>query len=100
MSWSLNFVKQIDDSSRPFLSYFAPATTGYDMKFEPLDFGKIRTYPLRERENKVRLEEFAGVWQKGGSLDSFLKSIPRILVGQDFRDVVSAIASAAKKKKP
>jgi hypothetical protein len=70
------------------------------MKFKRLDFSKIRTYPLRERENKVRLGEFAAAWKKGGSLKDFLKSLPHILVGEDFREVVAAVVSAMKKGKP
>jgi deoxyhypusine synthase len=70
------------------------------MKFKPLDFSKVRTYPLRERDNKVRLEEFAGVWKKGGAFGDFLKSLPHILVAEDFRSVVAAIVAAHKRKKP
>jgi hypothetical protein len=70
------------------------------MKFPPLDFNKVRTYPLRERENKVRAEQCAAPWQKGGTLGAFLKSFPQILAAQDFQSVVAAIVGAVQKKKP
>jgi hypothetical protein len=68
--------------------------------FPPLDWSRIKTYPLRERPNKVRAGDFARVWAKGGSFQSFLASLPRILVAQDFQALVADIVGAARKKKP
>jgi hypothetical protein len=70
------------------------------MDFPPLDFRKIRTYPLRERESKVHLDQLARPWKRGGSLAEFLDSIPRILIGNDLRAVVSATAQAVRHKRP
>ncbi|MBI5393796.1 MAG: hypothetical protein HZA91_00715 [Verrucomicrobia bacterium] len=70
------------------------------MDFPPLDWSRIKTYPLRERPNKVRSEDFAHVWAKGGSLQSFLDSLPKILVAQDFHALVTDIVAATRKKKP
>jgi len=70
------------------------------MDFPPLDFDRIRTYPLRERDNKVHLEALARVWRKGGSFAQFLDSIPKILVGNDFRTIVSDTVAAVRNKKP
>ena len=44
------------------------------MDFPPLDFARIRTYPLRERDNKVQADSLAKVWQKGGTLAGFLQN--------------------------
>jgi len=70
------------------------------MDFPPLDFGRIRTYPLRERDNKVHLNELARVWKTGGSLTGFLDSLPHILIGNDFRSIVSATAEAHRRQRP
>lgn len=70
------------------------------MEFPPLDFRRIRTYPIRERPNKVRLDEFARVWKAGGSFAEFLDSLPRILVGNEFRAVVDATVAAVKNHRP
>ena len=70
------------------------------MDFPPLDFRRIRTYPLRERDNKVHLEELARVWQKGGSFSQFIDSLPKILVGNDFRAIVDATAAAVRNRRP
>jgi hypothetical protein len=70
------------------------------MEFPPLDFDRIRTYPIRERPNKVHLDEMARVWKKGGSFAQFMDSLPRILVGNDFRAIVEATVGAVRNKKP
>ncbi len=70
------------------------------MDFPPLDFSRIRTYPLRERENKVHLDQLARVWRKGGSLHEFIDALPKILVGNDFRAIVNATVTAVRNKKP
>jgi len=70
------------------------------MEFPPLDFDRIRTYPIRERPNKVHLDELARVWNAGGSFAQFLDSLPRILVGNEFRAVVDATATAVRNHRP
>ncbi len=70
------------------------------MKFEPLDFSRIRTYALAERANKVAVSDFAGVHQKGGSLEAFLDKLPRFLAANDFRKVADAMAAAVKNGRP
>jgi hypothetical protein len=70
------------------------------MKFEPLDFSKIRTYPVSERANKVNAEAFATPHTAGGSLRGFLESMPDFLAVQDLKKIVSAVATAVRNKRP
>jgi hypothetical protein len=70
------------------------------MDFPPLDFGRIRTYPLRERDNKVHLDQLARVWHRGGSFTQFIDSLPRILAGNDLRAVVDATVNAVHHRRP
>ena len=70
------------------------------MNFPPLDFSQIRTYPLRERDNKVQADSLAKVWQKSGSFAQFYDSLPRILVGNNFRAIVDATVSAVRNHRP
>jgi len=70
------------------------------MDFPPLDFGRIRTYPLRERDNKVQAGDIAKVWTKGGTFAQFFDSLPHILVGNDFRAIVDATVTAHRNKRP
>ena len=70
------------------------------MKFEPLDFSRIRTYALADRVNKVRLSDFAGVHEKGGTFAGLLDKLPRFLAANDFRAVAYAIAEAVRNERP
>lgn len=70
------------------------------MKFEPLDFSKIRTYPIAERANKVNAAAFAMPHRAGGALREFLDSLPDFLAVQDLRTIVGAVAAAVREKRP
>jgi hypothetical protein len=70
------------------------------MEFPPLDFDRIRTYPIRERPSKVHINELARTWKAGGSFAQFLDSLPHILVGNDFRAIVDATVTAIRNQRP
>lgn len=70
------------------------------MKFDPLDFKKIRSYALNERANKVAVEDFAGLHRKGGSFAEFLDGLPNFLAAADFKKIVTAIVSAVRNERP
>ncbi len=70
------------------------------MKFEPLDFSKIRTYPVAERANKVNVEAFATPHVAGASLAAFLAALPDFLAVQDFKKTVAAVAGAVRNQRP
>ncbi len=63
------------------------------------DLAKIRTVPVLRRKNKVSADEFAKPPGKDHSFHAFVESLPDILVARDFRAVVDAIASAARKQR-
>jgi hypothetical protein len=70
------------------------------MDFPPLDFNRLRTYPLRERDNKVHAAELARPWRKGAGFAQFVESLPHILAGNDFRAVVDATVAAVRNRRP
>jgi hypothetical protein len=70
------------------------------MKFAPLDFSKIRTYPVAERANKVSVEAFAKVAKAGGSFREFLDSLPDFLAARDLRSIIEAVATAVRGQRP
>jgi len=70
------------------------------MKFEPLDFSKIRTYPVAERANKVNAAAFAAPHAPGGSLRGFLDGLPDFLAVQDLKKTVAAVAAAVRDQRP
>ncbi len=70
---------------------------------EVLDFKNIKTYPIKERRNKVKITDFVKSphphFFKGG-VSGFENLFPKILKGREIREVVSAIVNANRKKKP
>ena len=69
-------------------------------KVEPIDLSRVNTFPLAQRSNKVCVEDFAQVVPPGVSLRAFLRSLPRILAGQHFLDVVEHILEAKRQGRP
>jgi hypothetical protein len=64
-----------------------------------MDFAGLKTVPLQARGGKVRVADFAAVYRKGSGIPGWLDSLPRILAGDSFRAVVSAIAAARARKR-
>jgi hypothetical protein len=65
----------------------------------PLSFDGLKTVPIRERGGKVRVEDFAGVYQKGSGVTGWLASLPKILAGGSFRGLLEALIEAKAKKR-
>ncbi len=69
--------------------------------FKRLDFSKIRTYSIKERQSKVDIERFARpIDPARDSLSDFLDSFPDILRARDLHRVASAILDAMAKASP
>lgn len=65
-----------------------------------IDPSKIKTYSIKGRQSKVKIENFARPHKKGSSFADFYSSLPHILASKHFMDVVEAIVLARKNKKP
>jgi hypothetical protein len=64
------------------------------LPYEEFDLSGIRTYPLRSRQSKVGLAQFATPYKAGSGLAGFLTSLPGLLAAKDFKEVVDAIVTA------
>jgi len=62
--------------------------------YEEFDLSGIRTYPLKSRKSKARVDQFARPHRPGSGIAGFLESLPGILAAEDFRAVVAAIVEA------
>jgi hypothetical protein len=62
---------------------------------EPLDFSRIRQYPLKERKNLVRAEMFGQPLLPDGQYVEFLDSLPDILRAKDLKEVVECTVAAS-----
>jgi len=61
---------------------------------------KIRTYSLKDRQSKVRIDELARPHAAGGSFADFIASLPRQLAARQLRDVADAVVQARKDGRP
>ena len=64
-----------------------------------LDFSKLKTYSIKDRKSLVSKADFAHPWDKGGNLSEFFDRLPAILAGREIREIIPAIAKAAKADK-
>jgi Deoxyhypusine synthase len=62
--------------------------------YDDFDLTGIRTYPLKSRASKVRVEDFARPVERGSSIAAFVDSLPEMLAAADFKAVVRAIRDA------
>ena len=66
-----------------------------------LDFSMVRTYPLRERSNKmVFSRDSAGTISCGMTVAELLSSLPKQLGAESLLKVIDAVVSAREKGKP
>jgi hypothetical protein len=65
-----------------------------------IDTSKIRTYSLKGRESKVRVDDFSKPHAKGGTFQDFFASLPNILASKHLKEVVAAVVQARRDKRP
>ena len=66
---------------------------------KPLSLEGLKTIPIEARGGKVRIEDFAKPYRKGGGIGAWLESLPRILAGNGFRAVIDALRRARDEKR-
>ena len=66
---------------------------------KPIDMSSVKTYPLQDRINKVSVSDFATLPDLETDLTPFLASLPKILKGQDFTELIDNIVTAHQRKK-
>ena len=64
------------------------------LPYEEFDLSGVKTYPLRSRQSKVGLAQFATPHKAGSGVSGFMKSLPGLLAARDFKDIVEAITTA------
>ncbi len=65
-----------------------------------IDTTKIKTYSLKGRQSKVRVDDFARPHAKGASFAGFFGSLPDILASKALKDVVAAVVQARRDQRP
>lgn len=65
--------------------------------YRPLETDSLRTRSIRGRPSKVDLAAFARPYRKGDGLEGWMRSLPGILAGNDFREAVEAMERAKRR---
>jgi hypothetical protein len=65
-----------------------------------IDTSKIKTYSLKSRESKVRINDFAKPHIKGRAFKDFFSSLPNILASKNLKEVATAAVQARKDQRP
>src|SRR6266446_3093358 len=66
----------------------------------PITLTNLHTYPLASRKSKVSVRDFAKPPANNPSLNKFLASLPNFLAAADLRNLLAAIHTARKQRKP
>jgi hypothetical protein len=66
---------------------------------EPISLEKVKGYSLKERRSTVRVDDFGHAWATGGLFSQWVDSLPRILAGKEFREVVNRLIEATTSKR-
>ena len=68
-------------------------------KPKPISLDAVTSYPLKERESKVSVDDFGRPWIAGDSMNQWLTSLPRILAASDLLEIRERIIRAIHSKK-
>ena len=71
------------------------------MKYAPLDFSGVTTYPISSRKNKMTVQDdFAAPVSRGMTVSELLAAMPNQLGSQSLNRVIDAVVAAREKGKP
>lgn len=68
-------------------------------KFKPLDFSKVRTYPVAKRFSKVETALLGTKVSKGATVRAFIRGLPEILAARDLKLIARKIAECHRKNR-
>ena len=67
--------------------------------YEEFDLSGVRTYPLKSRASKVRVEDFARPVAADATVGRLLDSLPNILAAADLKAIVQALVVCAAQRR-
>lgn len=65
-----------------------------EKKIKLLDLHRVHYISLRQKKHKVKKHQFAKAWKQGGTFTDFLSTLPHLLAGKSFHEIVEKIAKA------
>lgn len=66
------------------------------MNFEAIDLNKIKTFSIKKRKSKVKVEDFSKVFEPDDYFENFISSFPNILTGKDIRSLTDIIVTTVR----
>lgn len=66
----------------------------------PADLGRVRTYPIAERRNKISIGDFGVPLDATASLGDWLDSLPKVLGARTVGEIATAVAIAREGGRP
>src|SRR5262245_34515024 len=69
------------------------------LPYEEFDLTGVKTYPLASRASKVAVAQFAKPHRKGAGVSDLIDSLPALLAGADFKQVVDAIVRSRRSER-
>ncbi len=66
--------------------------------YKKIDLEKVKTYSIKDRASKVRLDLLGKPVSDNCTLDELLDSLPKFLKAEDFKKIAAKIAAAIEKK--
>ncbi len=54
----------------------------------------LKTYSLLDRKSKVKIDDFAREYRPGENIGSFIASLPDILAGKDFKELIGLLRTS------
>ncbi|MGQ9617651.1 MAG: hypothetical protein ACUVUG_01690 [Candidatus Aminicenantia bacterium] len=70
-----------------------------EYRYKPLYPEKLNTISLKDRESKVRVEDFGKAWKEGYLFREWIESLPNILAGKDLKELARSVLKAVKGKR-
>lgn len=68
--------------------------------YKQIDLSNVKTISIATRKSKVRIKDFARVFEPKQSFSKFVNTLPHILVAEDLRKFVEDVVKSVKKRKP
>ena len=68
--------------------------------WKPVNLNDVKTYPIRDRINKVSVNDFAAPLSSRTGMREFLSGLPKILKAADLLELVDLIHAAYRRQKP
>lgn len=70
------------------------------LSYDEFDLAGVRRYPLASRKSKVTRADLATAHREGGSIGTWLATLPKVLAARDLVDVVDALAASRARQAP